>query len=374
MKKIIILGGGFAGIAAANFLALHSRQLDITLIDKKQDFNFLPMLPDIISNRVSEKSLSCAFKDKSAKLKIKFINAQIYNVDLQENSVFCSGNDLKYDYLILATGSETNFYGNTSLQKYALKLDNSEDACLILNALNSGEFDNFIICGGGYTGVETATNIWRYFYKKKLPIKPVIIVEKSPQLLGRLPQWMKEYTLSNLKTLGIEIINQTEVSATDKDWVKLSNGRSFSRPCLIWAAGVKTADLIKRIGVKTGVQGRVVVDEYLRVNSSCFCVGDSAYLETRGQPLRMGVQFAVAQGRLAARNIILDIEGKELKKYHPLDLGYIIPLANNKACGIVFGRKVRGLTALLLHYIMCILRSVSFKERWGIIWDLFINR
>ncbi|MFH1062202.1 MAG: FAD-dependent oxidoreductase [Candidatus Omnitrophota bacterium] len=374
MKKIIILGGGFAGITAAKFLARHRSKLDITLIDKKQDFNFLPMLPDIISDRIHKQFLSCGFKEAAAKLKIQFINSLVDDICLKENKVSCGGKDITYDYLILATGSETNFYGDAALQKKAVKLDNLDDAVLILNDLNSNKYENFVICGGGYTGVEIATNIWRYFFKRKLAVKPIFIIEKSNEVLGRLPQWMQEYTCLNLKKMGIEVIRQAEVKVVIDGKIELNNGKIFPRSYLIWTAGVKTPDLIKHIGVKTAAQGRVVVDEYLRINPNCFCVGDNAYIETSGQLLRMGVQFAIAQGSLAAKNIIRSIQRRKLKKYHAFDFGYIIPMANNKACGIVLGIKVKGLSAVFLHYLMCIFRSLSIRNRLGIIRNFWENK
>ncbi|MBU1043085.1 MAG: FAD-dependent oxidoreductase [Candidatus Omnitrophica bacterium] len=374
MKKIIIIGGGFAGISAANFLRHSSNQLEITLIDQKPDFNFLPMLPDIISNRIDAKFLADNLQNNAEKLKVKFLNARVDSVCLKESKVTCLGNDIFYDYLILATGSQTNFYNDINLQEQAFKLDNLEDAVLILNELNSQKYENFVICGGGYTGVEIATNIWRYFSKRKLAVKPIFIVEKSNEVLGRLPRWMQEYTGLNLKKMGIEIIRQVEIKAVSDGKITLNNGKIFPESCLIWTAGVKTPDLIKHLGVKTAAQGRVIVDEYLRINPNCFCIGDNAYVEINGQPLRMGVQFAIAQGDLAARNIIRSMQREKLKKYHALDLGYIIPMGNNKACGIVLGLKVKGVSAVFLHYLMCIFRSLSISNRLGIIKDLWKNK
>ncbi|MBU1087711.1 MAG: FAD-dependent oxidoreductase [Candidatus Omnitrophica bacterium] len=371
MKKIIIIGGGFAGIAAADLLSKYRNQFDITLIDKKPDFNFLPMLPDVISNRVSVKFLRCSLSDLAAKWGIKFINAFVHDVCLEENKILYADNALNYDYLVLAAGSETNFYNDMNLQKQAFKLDNLEDAVLILNDLNSQKYENFVICGGGYTGVEIATNIRRYFFKRKLAVKPIFIVEKSKEVLDRLPQWMQEYTCLNLKKMGIEVIRQAEVKAVIDGKIMLNNGKIFPKAGLIWAAGVKTPDFLSRIGLKTSFQGRVFVDEYLRINPNCFCVGDNAYIETSGQPLRMGVQFAIAQGCLAAKNIIRSIQRGKLKKYHALDLGYIIPMANNKACGIILGLKVTGLVAVFLHYLMCVFRSLSIRNRLGIIGNLW---
>ncbi len=373
MKKVIILGAGFAGISAANHLSDYRGQLEIILIDKKQDFNFLPMLPDVIGNRINPEFLCFNLKEKAEKLKIKFINAFVEDIYLSEKKILCKGNEIKYDYLILATGSETNFYKNTILQEQAIKLDNLEDAVLILKDLSLDKYDNFIIFGGGYTGIEIATNFWRYFSKNKLPLKPIVIVEKTAGLLGRLPPWMQKYVQSNLRNMGIKIFTNTEFESFNDGTLKLKNNQIFKKAYVVWAAGVKAPELLKIIGIKTAVQGKAVVDEYLRVNSNCFCVGDSAFIENNGQPLRMGVQFAIEQGGLAARNVIQSLKRKKLKKYYPIDLGYIIPMANNKACGFVLGRGVKGLFAIFFHYLMCIFRSFYLHNKFGIIRDLFRN-
>lgn len=374
MKKIIIIGGGFAGIAAADLLSKYRNQFDITLIDQKPDFNFLPLLPDVLSNRVCAEFLRCSLNVLATKWGIRFLNAFVSDVCFEENKIFYSDKELEYDYLILATGSKTNFYQNSSWRKQAATLDDLDDAVLIGNDLASAKYENFIICGGGYTGVEIATNIWRYFFKRKLAVKPIFIVEKSNEVLGRLPQWMREYICLNLKKIGIEIIRHAEIKTVIDGKIMLDNGKIFPKTYLIWTAGVKTADLIENIGLKTAAQGRVYVDEYLRINNDSFCAGDSAYIEINGQPLRMGVQFAIDQGCLAARNIIRSIQSRKLKKYHVLDLGYIIPMANNKACGTVLGLKVRGLSAVILHYLMCLFRSLSIRNRLGIIRDLWENK
>lgn len=125
------------------------------------------------------------------------------------------------------------------------------------------------------------------------------------------------------------------------------------------------------INVEKNSQGRIKIDEYLRLRNNCFVAGDSSYIVSRQGALRMSVQFAIYQGLTAASNIVKHFNGRRMDKYKFVDLGYIIPMANNKSCGKVFGINVTGYIATMMHLIMCIYRAYSFKNKMGIIKQLF---
>jgi NADH dehydrogenase len=324
------------------------------------------MLPDIIGRNIAPESLIYPVKLLSQKWGFDFINEEVKSVDIQNNAVLTSGRNLNYDYLIISSGSETNFYGNDEIKKYAYKLDSVSDARIILSALEKNKFDTLLIAGGGYTGVEIATNL-RVYLKKKMLEKRIIIVERAPSILGPLPEWMKAYVYNNLKELGVEVLTDTVIQKAGEDGVNLSGGQVFNNAMLIWVAGVRTADFIQNLSAEKNPQGRIKVDEYLRLKENCFITGDCAYVPHEGGFLRMAVQFAIYQAISAAGNIIRAIKGKELVKYRPLDLGYIIPMANDKSCGSVMGLNVTGLPATMMHFAMCIYRSFGFKNKSGIV-------
>ena len=370
MKRVVIIGGGFAGLAAAAHLAKHKKQVEVVLIDRKEQTTFLPLLPDVLSGRLDDKFLSVKLNVFAEKLSFDFINSAVSEVYLEKNKISLNGEDFYYDYLVISSGSQTNFYGDELISKSAFKLDDINDAKLLLEAIKTGKIENFIISGGGYTGIEIATNIWRYFFKKREK-KRIVIIEKAPQLLMMIPEWMRKYVLDNLSCLGIEIRFNAQIESYSGNKVILKGGESFSNAALLWAAGVKAQDFIKSTDANCDRQGRVFVDEYLRLNNNCFCCGDTAHFKHKGSPLRMSVQFSIMQGAVAAGNIINCIKKRELKKYCPLDLGYIIPMANNKACGKVFGFKVKGKLAVFLHYSMCVFRTHFFPNKLGIVKNLF---
>lgn len=369
MKKILIIGCGFAGLSAAQRLSRFKDALEVVVIDKNPYFNFLPCLPDVIGRGIDADNLRYPIKLLSQRLGSNFIQEGVESIDLEKNLVFSPPRNIAYDYLIIASGTETNFYGNSEIRQRAYKLDDAEDARLLRQTIEKNDFDYYIISGAGYTGIEIATNLRTYLHKKSKD-KPIIIVEKAPAILGPLPEWIKDYVANNLKALNIRVLLNSSVVKADERRVIVSDQTIFNNAMLIWAAGVKTPDFVQKLNVDKTPQGRLKVDAYLRIKDNCFAVGDSAYFAYNNSFLRMAVQFAITQGDLSGSNIIRSIKGMALRKYNPRDLGYIIPLANNKSCGQIVGIKMKGLLPTFFHYVMSIYRSYGFKNRLGMVSDL----
>jgi len=367
--KVIVAGAGFAGMSAVKKLCSSGIAMEVWLIDRKQSSDFLPLLPDIISHKIMPDFLSYSIKEFAEKNRVGFINSEIKSVDLEKKTVCTDKEKLVYDYLIIAGGSETNFYGNEQIKENAYKLDNVKDAERILKRVTDGKKETFVISGGGYTGIEIATGLRRYLNKIQQDNR-IIIVERSTILLEKLPEKIRNYTLSNLNRLNIDIFLDTVIDKTETDKITLSNGLVLEKAMLIWASGVKTTDFIYNLEIVKDKQGRIKVDEYLRVNDFCFAAGDAASFCIKDKCLRMSVQFSITQGRHAAANIIKHIRKEPLKKYRPVDLGYIIPMSNNRSCGRVLSFYLYGLIATFLHYFMCLYRCPGFKNKMGIITGL----
>lgn len=369
MNKIIIIGGGFGGIGAANRLYKSGLDLDVILIDKKETADFLPMLPDCIGRGINPEFLSYKIVNIGRKLGFKFIHNEVTSINLDKRQVLTETQALNYDYLVIASGTETNFYGNENIEQNALTLDSADDSRNIIHTLRQNEFDNFIIGGGGYTGIEVATNLRVYLDKVGRNSK-IMIVERAPSILGPLPEWMKNYVSANLKELNIEVYLNSTIEKIEGGSVNISRGKTFSNTLVIWAAGVKTAGFIQNLKLEKNPQGRIKVDEYLRVNDNCFAAGDAAFFAHKGIFLRMAVQFAISQGECVALNIVNSVKGKKLKEFVPKDLGYIIPMAHNRSCGAVLGLNLKGLLPTELHFLMCIYRSYGMKNKLNIIGQL----
>jgi NADH dehydrogenase len=366
MKRIIIIGGGFAGLSAAEKLSRFGNGVDVTLIDRKITSDFLPLLPDAIGRGIEPQFLSCSIEATCKKKHLRFYKREVIAINLEKKEISATEGSVPYDYLVIASGTETNFYGNENIKKYAYALDGVDDARTIRSALAQNRFDNYIVSGGGYTGIEAATNI-RLFLNKAQKNGNVIIVERAPSILGPLPQWMKDYVNENLKRLHIDIFTNSAIERIENGSVHVSGNKQFDNVFTLWAAGVKTSAFIQSLAVGKNPQGRIKVDQYLRLNDSCFVVGDASCFSFNESFLRMAVQFAITQGTHAASNIIRSIEGKQLKAYRPFDFGYLIPMANNRTCGIVLGLRCKGHFSTALHFLMCIYRTCSFKNQWGLV-------
>lgn len=364
--KVLIIGGGFGGLSAAYRLAKSGRGLEITLIDKKTVSDFLPVMPDCLGRGINPESLSYRIEEAAKSYGFAFINKEVTSLNLDKKEVLVAGEALNYDYLIVACGSETNFYGNENIRQNAYKLDEVEDAKKIIEALGKGGFDNFIIGGGGYTGIEVATNL-RIFLDRSGQESKITVIERAPSILGPLPQWMKDYVGINLQKLKVEVLVNSAIEKIEAGRVYAAQGKVFERAMVIWAAGVKTPAFIQNLNAEKNPQGRIKVDEFLRLNNNCFVAGDAAYFGQGNAFLRMAVQFAITQGDCAARNIVRSIKGSPLLKYKPVDFGYIVPMANNMSCGQVFGMNLKGFLPTTLHFLMCIYRSYGLKNKIGII-------
>lgn len=372
MKKIIVVGGGFAGISALKVLSRSPSDLKLVLIDRKETSDFLPSLPDALGQKIAPEFIKINLGQFAQQIGCKLINEEVKSINLENRSLTLNSESIAYDYLILCSGTQTNFFGNREIEKQAFKLDNVTDAEKILKALKSESFDELVVVGGGYTGIEIATNLRRYCLNHKKE-KRIIIIEKSSTLLGPLPQWIKDYVRQNLAKLNIDIFTSDEVTEVQGKQLTLGSGLKFKKALLIWAAGVKSSEYIFKLIQNKTQQGRLKVDPYLKIDKNCFVAGDIANFSFNGQSLRMGVQFAVKQGNLAAKNILNVISGNPLLKYKPRDLGYIIPMANNQSCGVALGLRVKGLPATFFHYSMCVFRSWRFRNKWGIVKNLILS-
>ncbi|MDD3087838.1 MAG: FAD-dependent oxidoreductase [Candidatus Omnitrophica bacterium] len=364
MKSIIVIGGGFSGLACIKRLLTYRGKAEITLINDKQDFNFLPLLPDCISGRVNPEYLT--FNLANLSRRINFVKERVTGIDLEGKRVVFSGLTFNYDFLLVGSGTETNFYGNEEIRKAAIKLDNTDDVNSFIGVMSQGRVSAYVIAGAGYTGIEVATNLRVALNKQGIKGK-IVIVERATSILGPLPQWMKDYVLTNLKNMDIEVLTDLSVDRVYGRRIDLSGGQVFDDAVLIWTAGVETSAFIRNLNVEKSPQGRIRVDEYLRFNDSCFAAGDAAFFSYKDSYLRMAVQFSIVQGDCAGLNIIKSMQGKSLVKYRPVDLGYIIPMANNRSCGILFGFKVKGVFPVFLHYLMCIYRSLGLRNKLGVL-------
>ena len=379
MGDIVIIGAGFAGLEAARVLSGKRKALGqrrIIVVDAKRTFDFLPVLPDVISGRIPRAHASVDLAAYLENRGVSFENAQVESLDTNAREVrLKSGHVLSFEYVIVAPGSQTNFYGMKDLEKRALKLDSAQDAAMIQNTVCTYPEKCFVIVGGGYTGIELATHIARLLKKRRVKKTRIHVIERQEDILGSLPVWMKNYCRINLCALRVALTTDVSIKESTDAFLKLSNGLEIPDYLLIWAAGVQTPDFVRQLAVPKDRQGRLETDATLQFAPGAFVAGDAASLASRGKPLRMSVLFSLKEGRVAAGNVVrLCLGKKDLKKYRPLDLGFLVPLSNRKACGQVFFLPIRGFIGWVLHYLMCIYRSLTWPCRLGIFADMFLDK
>ncbi len=352
-------------MSAARKLARHRSSADVILINRFETVQFKPLLPDIISRTIPTRFLLRSLAHYGLRYGFQLLLDEATEVDSEKGLVRTHHIELPYDYLILATGSEANFFGNKTFSRQALKLDDVFDGERIAYAISRGGYDTFIISGGGYTGVEIASHI-REYLKRNSQSKEIHIVELADSILGPLPEWMKDYTSRNLESQGIDVILGTKVADAEGRNITLSDGQRFSNALLIWSTGMKTPDLVDRLDMAKEAQGRISVDSTLRFRENAYAVGNTGCYKQDGSCPRMAAQTAVRQGALAATNTIRDIRGQKPLQFRPVDYGYFVPMANWRSCGRLLGRDVAGRTATFLHYLISAYRAHGLINKWGI--------
>jgi NADH dehydrogenase len=380
-KNIVIIGAGFSGIAAAKYLAKNKKKLKgyaIHLIDKKKNYEFIPMLPDLIAGWLEPEAISLNLEKFSQKRGINFVCDSVQKIDREKKIVTTKNQEISYQYLIIATGSKTNFFGNTELSLNCRKLDSVKDALKIKNDLLDKAQQkkiNIVVVGGGYTGLEIATNVHFLLTKNKLPFS-ITVVEKAPEILKMVSDRIKQIAKSELNCLGIKIITGDSLQKYKGEYAQLESGREIKNAFCIWSAGVKTSDFIQNLDAKKD-KGRLLVDQNLNLKGKnekrVFVAGDSAAFATQaGKSLRMAIMFAIGQGKMAARNIINNLQNKQKSAYRPIDLGYLIPLTYKKAPGVVLGAFVGPKLGYFLHYYMCFYRLEPGKK--SKVWNAFLKK
>ncbi|MCX5773073.1 MAG: FAD-dependent oxidoreductase [Fusobacteria bacterium] len=350
--RVVVIGGGFGGMAAIKTIYKafpaddKSAMPEIILIDKHDHSTMLPSLPDIAGMRI-EPEFAIGKYSETAPNGVKIIKACVEMVDFQTKSVVTEKETYVYDYLVFASGSVANFYNNTpEFIVKCHKLDTLEDALKLKDGFTTeiSNFDtvNVVISGGGFTGLELATNLYHRakYAKKKVNI---YMIELCDRILPMLGEKRSKYVTNKMKALGIEFLTSESVVSFEERKVTLKSGKIIDNTFFCWCSGVKMG--LKAIGSHT------VKDEKLSTKE-------------RTMYLRRAVNFAYMQGKIAGKNILASLKVKEYKPYKMVDLGWVIPLYTT-SIGEAFGKKIQGRKGIAMHYIICGVKNYSFKNLYN---------
>ncbi len=396
---IVIIGAGFAGLETARGLA--KAPVRITLIDKNNHHLFQPLLYQVaiaglLPSQIAQPVRTIFRRQKN----LAFQMGEVTEINFEEKFVKMNGSVIAYDYLVIAAGARTNFFGFDMLEKHGLQLKDLETAVTTRNHLlsmfeqASHEADpekrkaklTFVIVGGGPTGVETAgalaeliTHVMRKdFPRLNLTEAQVILLEAGPYLIAPYPDELRQATLRLLRNKKVDVRLNTKMQDFNGQRVTLGDGSVIESQTLVWTAGAKAAEIIETVPAEKASMGRVRVTPTLSLSQfpEAFVIGDAAFLVNgNGQPLPMLSTVAIQQGQATAKNIRLMMEGKEPKAFHYKDPGLLATVGRNAAVARIFGISFSGFIAWVIWVFLHIYRIIGFRNRiivmfnWA--WDYF---
>lgn len=386
-KKVIVVGGGFAGIQLVQ--KLDDEMFDILLIDKVNHHQFQPLFYQVATSQIEPSSISFPLRHVFRNQKNVLIRlADVFKVNEEQQSIETSIGAFDFDYLVLAMGCKTNFYGNQSIAEHALTLKTTYDAIYIRNhilqtfedIISARDDDkegllNMVIVGGGPTGVELAgafseikRNILpKDYHKIDFSKLRILLVEGSPNTLNNMSDKAKMASKLYLKKIGVEVMTEQIVKDYDGDILTFSDGKTLKTKTLIWAAGV-TANALEGIPEKSITFGnRIAVDRVNKIKgcNNIYALGDMAYMETplypKGHPQLANV--AINQAKNLAKNLKKMQMGQGLKDYEYKDLGSMATLGRNKAVVDLPFMSFKGLLAWLVWMFLHLMLILSVKNK-----------
>lgn len=397
--EVVIVGGGFGGLNAARRLA--KVPVHVTLLDRNNYHLFQPLLYQVATAGVAPTDVAYPLRTIFRKQKnFEFRLDNVTKIDLENRQLETGSGTVPYDYLILAVGGQTNTFGIESVAANSLPLKSLMDASSIRDHLLH-QFERaiqesdpalrqplltFVIAGGGPTGVEMAgaiSELIRVVKTKDFPNHDlsqarVILLEAAGSLLPVLPEELGKATVAALEKKGVEVCLEKAVESFDGQKIQLRGGEVIDSRTLIWAAGIRSEELVDHLGIAQAGQRRVRVQPSLQVEGhpEVYVIGDAAYLEDEhGAALPMVAQVAIQQGVRAADNIQLALEGQSLQPFHYRDLGTMATIGRNQAVAWIGPFKLHGFLAWLTWLVVHIAQLIGFRNRLVVLinwaWDYF---
>jgi NADH dehydrogenase len=394
-KKIVIIGGGFGGLWAAKALA--NKPVDVTLIDRKNHHVFQPLLYQVATAVLSPGEIAQPIRRILHYAKnIEVILGEAVGFDTGDNKVLLDdGSEVAFDYLIVAAGARHAYFGRDNWEVSAPGLKTLEDALEIrrrvLLAFELAERDqyltgshdplNFVVVGGGPTGVELAgaiADIARQALSKDFKAidtrkSKVVLFEGSDRVLGTFARDLSDSAKSQLESLGVDVRLNSFVTDIAPGKVKVGDDW-IECEVVLWATGVAASPIGKLLGAETDKAGRVLVQPDLSIpgHKNIFVIGDMASLkQENGDPVPGVSPAAMQMGTLTAKNILAEVKGKERKNFRYVDKGTMATIGRSKAIAQVAGLKFKGFIAWMMWLGLHIFFLIGFRNRLAVMLDWF---
>ena len=375
IKKILILGGGYAGVGVLRKVQERfdsDIHVSISLVSEDNFFLHTPMLPEMATGTIEARHIATPIRNFCKR--VRFYQARVISVDLGKKSVSIermsdnSRRDLEYDYLVLAMGGKTNFFGNKNVESYAFTIKSLDDAIKIRNQVitmledadqemnpeSQSKLMTFVVVGGGFSGVEMVGELNDFvresaekFYRNIDPesIK-IILVATGESILPEIGD-LGKYAMESLSQAGVKILTKTRLKDAGKDYVILDSEEKIPCSTFIWAGGNTVERAISELDTSHHKSGRVVVDEYLRLQNrpEVFALGDCAFIvDKRTQnPYPPTAQHAIREAHTVGENLIYAIEGNRTPTTFVYDTkGSMAKIGSRDGVALLMGHRFTG--------------------------------
>ena len=381
LKRILILGGGYGGVGVLKQLQetfQSDPEVSISLVSKNNFFLHTPLLPEMATGMLTARHIATPIRAFCKRA--RYYQAKVEQIDLNNNKVtitralYSQKRELEYDFLVIALGGKTNFFGNKNVEKYALTIKTLGDALVLRNHIISmlesadqeedpdvlSKLMTFVVVGGGFSGVETVGEINDFvresvekFYRN-IDVEKIriVLVSASDKILPEIGD-LGEYAMESLTKNGVEIIKNTKLVDAEAEQVVFDNGMKIPCSTFVWAGGVTVDPVISKLDTEHDKSGRVIVDSFLSLkdNPNVFALGDCATITDKrtGKPYPPTAQHAVREAKLVSKNIISSIKGGSSQKpfvYH--SKGSMAKIGKRNGVALLMGKRIHGFTAWLL--------------------------
>jgi NADH dehydrogenase len=392
-KRLVIIGGGFAGLELAK--KIDKKLYQVVLIDKNNYYQFQPLFYQVATGGLEPSSISYPHRKNFQKNKnFHFRMCEAQNVDPEKKVVQTNIGDITYDYLVISTGCDTNYFGNDSLKESTFALKSVSESLLLRNrillsfeeALSTDneeelkEILSFTIVGGGATGVELAgalADMKKSILPKDYPEidftkMEIHLVDASPRLLFAMSEQASEKAAETLKNRGVIIHQDISVKSYDKPFVELSDGTNIRTRNVLWVAGVKPNSL-KGLAETAYNRGRLVVNEYNQVQGydNIFAIGDTSLLisdkSPKGHP--QVAQVALQMAKRLAKNLNNTTNSSNWEKFTYIDKGSLATIGRNAAVADLGKFRFGGWFAWWLWLWVHILSIVGMRNKVSVFID-----